>query len=125
MPHLWFRVPHFEALAPTPAPGIVVERSSVRGFAADCPIYAILKPSRRGIFHPYVVAGIALRGSQQLRESLLYIVSNIPSYIICKNYSKYNLTRSNIKASNRIKASKGNIANFNHSVITSLRIIYE
>jgi len=44
---------------------IVVEPSSVRGSAADCPIYIIFKPSRLIIFHIYVVVYIALRVSQQ------------------------------------------------------------
>ena len=57
-------------LGPTPIDefhvhGIVVERSSIRGFAADCPIYAIFKPSHLTMFHIYAVVCITLRGFQQ------------------------------------------------------------
>lgn len=45
--------------------GIVVEPSPLRGLVADCPIYIVFKHSHLGIFHPYVVANIALRGFQQ------------------------------------------------------------
>lgn len=64
-PHLWgipLRAPIACALLPS---GIVVEPSPVRGLAADCPIHMIFKPSHFGIFHPYVVVHVALRGFQQ------------------------------------------------------------
>ena len=66
----WVRVPHFGALAPTPATGIVVEPSPVQGLAADCPIHTIFEPSHFGLFHPYAVVDMALRVFQQLKELL-------------------------------------------------------
>lgn len=44
---------------------LVVERSPIRSFAADCPINTIFKPSHLAMFHAYVVVSIALRGFQQ------------------------------------------------------------
>ncbi len=78
---MWFRAPHFRALAPTPATRIVVEPSPVRGLAADCPICMIFRPSHLGLFHPYAVAHAALRGFQQLKGLFLHIVSNMPTHL--------------------------------------------
>ena len=50
---------------------IVVEPSSVRGLAADCPIHTIFQPSHCDMFHPYVVVCVALRGSQQFNRFYL------------------------------------------------------
>lgn len=50
--------------------GIVVEPSSIRGLAADCPIYIIFKHSHLPLFHDYVVVYIALRVFQQFDTSL-------------------------------------------------------
>lgn len=61
--------------------GIVVERSPVQGFAADCclfmhlgfdlmnyTLFFLLSPhSRLGLFHPYVVAGVSQRPSNSIR----------------------------------------------------------
>ena len=51
---------------PNPSHRMVVEPYPLRVLAADCPIYVIFKHSRIGLFHPYVVAYITLRGFQQL-----------------------------------------------------------
>ena len=51
--------------------GIVVEPSSIRGLAADCPIHTIFKHSHFGLFHPYVVVCMALRGFQQFNRFML------------------------------------------------------
>lgn len=71
---MWFRAPHFRALAPTPATRIVVEPSPVRGLAADCPLsrrlgshpapsvrfFPLSPPSHPGMFHPHVLVRTAL-----------------------------------------------------------------
>ena len=44
---------------------LVVEPSSVRGLAADCPICIIFKPSYLAVFHACIVVYAVLRGSQQ------------------------------------------------------------
>lgn len=55
---------------------MVVEPFPIRDLAADYPIYIIFKHSHLGVFHPYVVANIALGTS-----------SNSKGYTI--NLSKY------------------------------------
>ena len=57
-------------LGPTPIDefhvhGIVVEPFPIWDLAADCPIYAIFKPSHLTVFHIYAVVCITLRGFQQ------------------------------------------------------------
>ena len=49
----------FEALDPMDY-SLIVERSSIRSFAADHPIFIIFKHSRLSIFHNYVVVYKAL-----------------------------------------------------------------
>nr|DAP95998.1 MAG TPA: hypothetical protein [Caudoviricetes sp.] len=53
---------------------MVVERSAVRGFAADFPISMIFKLSRLCIFHHYVVVHRTIRGFQQFKR-MRYILS--------------------------------------------------
>lgn len=53
--------------------GIVVEPSSVRSLAADCPICIIFKLSHLYIFHYYVVVYTSLRSFQQLNRFVTYI----------------------------------------------------
>lgn len=45
----------FGRLLPNPISGMIVERSSIRGFAADYPILIFFKPSHLVMFHTYVV----------------------------------------------------------------------
>ena len=52
---------HFESLDSTGDKPLVDEPSPIRSLAADCPcIYLIFQLSHLGLFHPYVVAQIAL-----------------------------------------------------------------
>jgi len=63
-----FKVPHSPLRLPIACSlRLVVELSSVRGLAADYPILCLFKPSRLGLFHPYVVVTQALRASQQFK----------------------------------------------------------
>ena len=74
--YIWFRAPHFGYACSLLHYWIVVEPSSVRGLAADCPIFIVFKHSHLRLFHRYAVVNKALRGFQQLKE-LIHICFHI------------------------------------------------
>ena len=71
---------HRQSLAMYSHHGIVVEPSSVRGLAADCPMIIIFKHSHLSLFHLYVVVYNPLRVFQQFDTFYLsYQLTQAPS----------------------------------------------